>query len=332
MNIIQIFRYYIRYLRFFTLAHFWRIIKCHLFYDIGILQLKKIFICMSHECNANCVHCYEKFKSNKLSECLTSQQAKNIIDQFYELGGYQIFFCSGEFLLREDALELIQFASSKSISTAVVTNGIILNEKKIIELKTAGLNFLIVSIDSADPSRHDYLRGVPGCFKKAVEGIRIAAKKGLPSIIWAYVSKSNFNELSGIAGLAEKIGVKNIFTFFPLLSGNFFDKPEENLTFEEREFFRRKFNGSSNVTLEFTSEKSLCRGGGRIHICVMPSGDVTFCPPVPYSYGNIASKSLKDCLKEIRKDYKRFCFSSCRGQCIVNFTEYRNNCNATFMY
>ena len=323
--------YHITYTMLYTFGQLCRIIKCRLFSSLGIPQLRKIIICPSDECNANCVHCYEKFERNKSLKCLTNQQVKNVIDQFYQLGGYQLYF-SGEFLLRRDSLELIQYASVKNISTVVATNGIMLNEKKIIELKSAGLNLLVVSLDSADSVRHDSLRGVDGCFKKAVEGLRMAIRRGLPAIIGTYISKSNFNELSGIVDLAKKIGVKNIFTYFPLLSGRFFDKPEENLTFKEREFFRIKFKDNPTVTLEFTSEKGFCRGGGRYHIAVMPSGDVTFCPPVPYSYGNIALKSLKDCLKEIKKDYKRFCLSSCRGQCIVNFTEYRDNCNATFMY
>jgi len=310
----------------------WRHLRCNALSALGILQLKVIFICPSHQCNADCSHCYEKFQSNNFAHSLSTKQVKNVIDQFYNLGGHTIFFCSGEFLLREDSLDLIRYARSKSLCTVVTTNGILLDEKTTDALKDAGITALIVSIDSTDPSKHDKLRGVEGCFEKAIKGMYIAKSKGIVVGIWTYVSKSNFNELSGIAGLAKKIGVKNIFTYFPLLSGNFFDKPEENLTFEEREMFRKEFNNSVNVVLEFPTEKSLCMGGGRFHICVMPSGDVTFCPPVPYSYGHIDSRSLRDCLKDIKKDFKRFCLTSCRGQCIVNFPEYRKNCNAKFMY
>ena len=150
--------------------------------------------------------------------------------------------------------------------------------------------------------------------------------------IWTYVSRSHYEELGGIAALAKHLDIDGVYTFQPLLSGHFFNRPDENLTPEEREMFRKKFKHLQNVTFEFTSEKDVCAGGGNWHICVMPSGDVTFCPPVPYSYGNISSKSLKECLKDIRKDYKRFCLGPCRGQCIVNFPQYRKNCNAKFIY
>lgn len=309
-----------------------RMLKLHLLLLLGIPQVERIFICPSHECNANCVHCYEKFIHKKFQKSLTTQQIKNVIHQFHKLGGCWIYFCSGEFLLRNDALELIKYARANHILVSIVTNGLLLDEKKIGELKIAGVTNLIVSIDSAIASKHDKLRGVKGCFKKAVNGLRIAKEKKLDTYIWTYVSKSNFNELKGISKLGKELGVSRVFVFFPLLSGYFFNKFDENISYSERELLRKKFNHKHPILLEFPTEKSLCRGGGLRHICVMPSGDVTFCPPVPYSYGNIAFKSLKDCLKDIVKDYKRFCFSKCTGQCPVNFTEYRMNCNAKFLY
>lgn len=319
-----------KYIQKLDTIQLWRHIKCNLLLNIGFLQLKKIFICPSHECNANCVHCYEKFNSDKFKKFLTTQQVKDIIDQFSRLGGYFIYFCTGEFLLRKDAIELVRYARYKrNMLVTIVTNGLLLDEKKIDELKKAGLGLLMVSIDSATASRHDQLRGVKGCFEKAVNGIRIAKKNGIITWISTYVTKTNFNELTEISKLGNELGI-NIFTFLPILSGHLFDRNDENITYEERQLFRKQFNRSSNVLLEFLSEKSKCRGGGLEHICVMPSGEVTFCPPVPYSYGNISTKSLRDCLKEIVKDYKRF--SHCRGQCIVNFPEYRHNCNAKFIY
>ncbi|NQU18526.1 radical SAM protein [bacterium] len=306
-----------------------RFIKRCILSRLGVLQLSTIFICPSHECNSDCAHCYEKFSHEKLRCSLTTQQAKNIIDQFLRLGGCSVYFCSGEFLLRDDALELIKYARSKSMAVFVVTNGLLLNESKIVELKKVGMSDLVVSIDSANPFRHDELRGVKGCFEKAVNGLIIAKKKGIITHIWTYVTKTNFNELDGISRLAKELRV-SVFIYFPLLSGHLFNRFDENLTYEEREILRQRFNKVSHLELEFKTEKSACRGGGKQHICVMPSGDVTFCPPVPFSYGNIKSKSIKNCLKDIMKDYERF--SHCTGQCIVNFPEYRQKRNAKFMY
>jgi MoaA/NifB/PqqE/SkfB family radical SAM enzyme len=330
LNAWRYIKFYAIYFSSFDPGQLWRIVKCNALSIMGFCRLKKIFICPSHECNADCVHCYEKFLHKNFQKNLSTAAVKDIIDQFCELGGYGVNFCSGEFLMLPEAMELIRYARSKSMVVTVVSNGILLDEKKIDELISAGLSVLVVSIDSADPGRHDKLRGVEGCFEKAVNALRLARKKGLAAMIWTYATKSNSNELQGVIKLGESLGGIQTFVYLPLLSGHLFHRFEENFTFQERQSLRNKFNPLSKVLLEFTSEDGKCRGGGNEHICIMPSGDATFCPPVAYSYGNVAHRPLKSLLKDIRKDHRRF--SHCRGQCIVNFPEYRQRCSAKFMY
>ena len=258
---------------------------------LGAMNLDVLFLCPSHQCNADCIHCYEKYEGKK-NVGLSTEEIKRVIGDFHRLGGRFIQLCSGEFVMRDDAIEIIKYIRSCNIIPWMTSNGILLDKAKIDELKDAGLVGLNVSIDSADPDRHDALRGVPGCLEKACDALRYAKTKGIITEIWTYVTKTNFNELEGIGRLGRDLGVVRTFVFFPLLSGHLFDKPEENLTFEEREAFRQKFNSRNDIVLEFPTEKSLCLGGGKQHICVMPTGDVTFCPPFPYSYGNIRIDSL----------------------------------------
>lgn len=308
-----------------------RRIKRQFYKFLNLPQLKSIFISPSHECNANCLHCYEKF-NNKANNSLSTEKIKSIIREFRKLGGEDVHYCSGEFLLRPDAIELVRYAAMHKMVVSITTNGLLADEAKIEELRIAGLTKFAVSIDSADEARHDELRRVNGCYKKAVDALRIAKDKGLTTKIWTYVSRTNFHDLEGICEHAKQLRADVAFVYFPLLSGHMFNSFDENLTLEEREMFRKKYNGALPIELEFPTEDSLCRGGGNEHINVLPSGDVTFCPPVPYSYGNVNCQKLKDILKLVVKDYKKFCTKKCTGQCIVNFTEYRENCNARFLY
>jgi MoaA/NifB/PqqE/SkfB family radical SAM enzyme len=298
---------------------------------VGAPQLFGLFICPSHQCNANCVHCLEKMEGHDKRQ-LSTGDVKRVVDEFCALKGAMVHFCSGEFLLRKDAVEIIEYCRDASLKVCLTSNGIILNEKKIDEIKKAGVTRIIVSIDSADPAKHDALRRVPGCFDKAVNALKLAKARGIETKIYSYVSRSNSGELDGVGRLAAEIGVEKVYVFFPLLSGHYFDKPEENLTFEEREALRKKYAGHPNVELEFPTEDTWCQGGGKLHMCVMPNGEVTFCPPVPYSYGNIRSKSLKACLDDMVEDHVKLCRTRCTGQCPVNFMEYREGCNARFIY
>lgn len=310
----------------------YRIMRHAVLTAFGIPTIENLFLCPSHECNADCIHCYEKFMHKRFSHSLSTDEIKTTIDQFHELGGFHIHFCSGELLLRKDAYALIAHARNKNIIVSIVSNGIAIDAKTVERLKEVGVSCLFISIDSADKDRHDRHRNKPGCFEKACAAIQLAREKDIVPIIWTYVSRSHMHELEGIKALAQEIGAAYVFVFFTLLSGHFFNAHEENLTFEEREELRKKYCNDPVIELEFPSEKSRCRGGGQEHICVMPSGDITFCPPVPYSYGNIRQDKLKHILPHIQKEHKRFCHAKCTGQCIVNFAEYRKKTNARFIY
>lgn len=323
--------YYRRFLESLDERQLARYVACHRDLRAGYLRLAEIFVCPSHDCNANCVHCYEKFQHRKLGRSLSTAQVVDVLDQFHALGGYQVFYCSGELLLRPDALELVRQARQRDLAVNLTTNGLLLSPTSIDALIDAGLTRLIVSIDSADPRTHDELRGVPGCFARATDGLALARERGLMTEIWTYVSRSNPDQLAGIAQLGERLDVDSVFVYFPLLSGHLFDQFDENLSREERERYRAEFNDSPKVFLEFASEDTACRGGGASHLAVLPSGDVTFCPPVPYSYGNIADRTLEECLERMREDYERLAHC-CRGQCPVNSLEYRERTVARFLY
>ena len=299
---------------------------------IGLLKLPTIFISPSHKCNAKCKHCYELFNEKKIVSELSTNEVKHIIDEFHDLGGSKVYFCSGEFLLRDDALILISYARKYRMLVGITTNGLLVDENKINELSKAGLTDLIVSIDNPNSTIHDGLRGITGCFDKAIEAIKKARKKNISTHIWTYVSKSNLDGLDDIYKISRSLRVDETFVFFPLLSGRFYNDDNENLSVKQRESFRKKYNKYKDFNLEFPSEKSICVGGGFYHLNVMPTGDITFCPPVPYSYGNIKSNSLKETLIKMRKDHRKFCVAKNRGQCPINFKDYRENCNAKFIY
>ncbi|MFH1308291.1 MAG: radical SAM protein [archaeon] len=285
-----------------------------------------MFLSPSQTCNCDCKHCYEVYDGKRIKESLTLKEIKSVIDQFKSMDGRYIVFCSGEFLLRKDALEIINYAFNKEIFTILVTNGLLINEASIKELKKAGLREVVVSIDSMNAEKHDELRGVKGCHKKAINSLKLAKKCGLETSIWTYISRSNIHELEEIEKLAIELDITDVFCYFPLLSGKFFNKPDENLTFEEREDIRKKFKNSKKFFLEFATEDTLCTAAAEYHLNVNPAGEVTFCPPVPYSYGNIKNEPLKKIYARMRKDFKRFRYF--KGQCPVNNPDYRRRCKA----
>jgi len=330
---LKYFGIYAKRAYYFQRGYFWlagKIVRTKIMQKLGFARFEKLFLSMSHECNANCVHCYEKFACKKEGVSLKTEKAKSLIDEFEKMGGCIVYFCAGEFLMRKDCFELINYTRSKGLAAIVITNGLLLSEERVVALKNAGLTMLIVSLDSPVAAEHDRLRGVKGCFEKAINGLKFAQKHKILTQIWTYTTKSHENDLNGLAKIGRDVGVQLVFVYFTLLSGKLFDKPEENLSEKDKAVLRKKFNHVFPISLQFPTKNWACHGMGKEHINVMPSGEVTFCPPVPYSYGNVHERSLKSIYLDLVRDAKRF--YHLRGQCPVNFQEYREKCNAKFIY
>jgi MoaA/NifB/PqqE/SkfB family radical SAM enzyme len=303
-------------------------LKSTLLRKIGLFRLKRIQITPSHQCNANCPHCYEKFRDDINTSYLSTDECKNIIDQFEKLGGFCVYLIGGEFIMRNDALEIIKYCSDKKMMTHITSNGILLDEKMISRLKEAGLTTLAVSIDSTDPVKHDSLRGA-GAFTKAIKGLKLAKAEGIKTEIWTYMTKSHDNDLDNMAELGKKLGVEMVLVFLTFLSGNLLNKPEENFSFADRKNIRKKYLGKIPIVFHFTVESDKCWGGDE-YICVQSTGDVSFCTVSPYGYGNIRQKSLASIAIDIEKDSKNF--AHCTGQCLMNFQEYRAKGKGKYIY
>jgi len=96
-------------------------------------------------CNLSCNYCYQQHSRSRKDKELTLDQIRGIFDG---LQPEHIKLIGGEVLLRDDALELIEWASSRSRSITLVSNGSLLDSEKVAFLK--GLrNLHRLSISSA---------------------------------------------------------------------------------------------------------------------------------------------------------------------------------------
>ena len=287
------------------------------------IVVPRIIISPSYGCQLNCRHCYEEKKDSTVF--LTTDEIKKVIDDFYEtLYGYSVLFNGGEVLLREDIAELIRYSSKKGLYVAVVTNGLLLTDDKIKEMKTAGINRFIVSIDNSDETIHDDLRGKEGCYNRAWAGIRSSVKNGIDTVLWTYVSRFNDHDLAKIADMAEEAGVCEVKVYFPVLSGKL--RKEDDITLLQREKYRDMVKNKRLVKFDLMREDSRC-AGGREYFAVLPTGDVVPCVVVQScSHGNIRRDNLKECFVKLRAE----CLSYNKqftGQCMMSNPEYRKKYN-----
>ena len=129
-----------------------------------------------------------------------------MLDSLAELGVSFMGFEGGEPFIRRDLPEILKLSHSRFF-TSLVTNGWMLKER-IYEVKDY-IDHLFVSIDGIGET-HDRLRGMPGSFERAKEGI-FAASQYMPVSLSSTITSENTEEVGGIVQFAMDMGVSVSF-------------------------------------------------------------------------------------------------------------------------
>jgi len=179
-------------------------------------------------CPCRCVHCSaDRFVRSDRRE-LTTEELLSVIEQAIDLGVSNVVFTGGEPLVRDDLPQLIRHVDKTRAHAMIFTSGILLTEKKVAELAEAGLDSMNVSIDADRPEVHDKLRRVPGAFRKAFEGARLAREAGILTGVSTYGCHETVENgaLEHLVQMARDEGFHEITIFDCVPTGKFLSRPD----------------------------------------------------------------------------------------------------------
>jgi MoaA/NifB/PqqE/SkfB family radical SAM enzyme len=144
---------------------------------------------LTRRCNYRCKGCniWQEQDSRELS----TEEVKTGLDILRKMGVVDVVFSGGNPLLRDDIEEILRYASSHFIVT-VYDNGSLAAEK-IDALRYA--DFVAISIDSLDPKKNDYLKGVDGAWRRAMEAVKRLREGGINVCVSPTISQHNLYEL-----------------------------------------------------------------------------------------------------------------------------------------
>ncbi len=168
----------------------------------------------TNRCNLTCKHCYQNASPDACADELTTDEARTLIDQIARAGFKIMIFSGGEPLMRPDIYELVAYAASRGLHPVFGTNGTLITPEVARRLKEAGACAMGISLDSADPARHDDFRGLPGAFDATVAGMRACTEAGLPFQIHTTAMEWNEDEICDITDLAVEMGAVAHYVFF----------------------------------------------------------------------------------------------------------------------
>jgi radical SAM family uncharacterized protein len=153
-----------------------------------------------YRCNLECGMC--PFWRREDENLLTVDDEVRMMKSLVRAGVSFLGFEGGEPLLRRDLPEILA-ESHQRFHTSVVTNGWLLRNR--IRDIAPHLDMIFVSLDGIG-DLHDRLRGIPGSFDRAVDGIR-AARNYVPVGISSTITNDNMDDAEKVVALAQRLGV-----------------------------------------------------------------------------------------------------------------------------
>ncbi|MHA2143096.1 MAG: radical SAM protein [Candidatus Thorarchaeota archaeon] len=282
-------------------------------------------------CNCRCATC-DYWKLGRLQE-MTTQDVIQMLEEARQLGMTDYVVWGGEPLLRRDLPEILSHANSLGMDCTIITNGWLLPQQ--IEDIAEDLWGVMVSIDHPDAEVHDRLRGMPGVYNRAIEGIKLAREfKDLRVLVNCVIQKDNVRRLDEMVTLAQDLDVQLTLEMMEVIEG-YNDHLLPSL--EEIEWASHRLIQMKRAGLPISNSASYFRALAEqsSYSCQVPKALVTVCwdgevrlcstisesaRPVPASFhlGNVTKHGLSEIFRS--KAYQMYMQSAAKcSKCDMSY-------------
>lgn len=295
-------------------------------------------IALTYRCNLSCRFCYAGCKckrggpeqGSRASE-MTTTQVKRVLDVIrYDAEVPSVSWTGGEPTLREDLVELTDYAAGIGMRVNLITNGTNLTNELVSGLKAAGLRSAQVSLEGPNADVHDSLTQVAGSFDRTLRGIEMLREAGLHVHTNTTVNRVNAPHLAGIVRLASGLGLTRLSMNMVIPCGT---APDADVTITYTRMAEliddvKRTARAEGVEFLWYSPTPYCiynpvagrLGGKSCAACdgllsVAPNGDVLPCSSLPRSVGNLLRSAFEKVWNGRRARYwrdRRYAHRVCR--------------------
>jgi radical SAM protein with 4Fe4S-binding SPASM domain len=310
---------------------------------------------LTKRCNLKCDHCYldATTKAGGGSDELNTEECFRLIDQIAEVNkGCLLVITGGEPLVRPDILDIARHAVGLGFMVVFGTNGMLINDRLAKELVEIGVMGAGISIDSLEAKKHDEFRGVSGAWEGALAGIEACKRNGLQFQVHFSAQPMNYKELPAVIDWAHALGARVLNVFFMVCTGrgeelsdispeqyeevlsyliDSQDKYQDMLVRARCAPHFKRLAYEKNPNSPITKAQGYMGGGclaGTNYARVTPNGELTPCPYMPLSAGNIRETSFTD-LWEKSEVFNSFRYPHLKGKCgDCEYSEICGGCRA----
>lgn len=276
-------------------------------------------------CNLTCIHCHAVSGKPETHE-LSTDEGKRLIDEIIEVDGFRtLVYTGGEPLVRPDIFDLLKHSKAIGFANIIATNGTLIDDKMAWKLKEHGVFCNAISLDTADPDIHNFVRRTPKAFDLVLRGLEATRRAGFVLQIDTAAMEYNMENLLELIDFVDKQYVSILF-MYQLVAVGRGEKIEKatlkkSANQELSKLISRKQRHARTIIEPVASPQywsyilekkdiqngNLVRFAERIfHGCaagrgfayIKDNGDVWPCPFVEVKTGNVRDKTFKEIYEE----------------------------------
>jgi len=281
-----------------------------------------------YTCNYRCTIC-DFWKPNwRHKPLLSVDQTEVISEKLNCLGPQIISIGGGEPMLHPDLVAIVR-ALARHHFPVMITNGSLVTPELARNLFKAGMVEISVSVDYADPRKHDAQRGVSGAHAKAIEALRVLQENRTHPEqrvnMISVILEDNLQEVEPLIEVCQKLGITYLVTLYSPSRGAKAERPpaaEVSRRLLELKRRYRHFVALRGYLARFT--EAVAENGigpcyaGRNLCNIDCQGDVSLCiDRLEDPVGNILTDDIfvleQRLLERHKTNQCRDCWTSCRG-------------------
>jgi MoaA/NifB/PqqE/SkfB family radical SAM enzyme len=286
---------------------------------IGISTVRpfSVGIGLSERCNSQCSMCDFWKKTDSEKRCMSCSEVEHILNQVKQLGVTLINYSAhGEIFVNPEIRDILRLTRQKGFDISLNTNALALANDDLAAFLAKEINPILISIgiDSVDPKTYERVRGIPGGLEKvtqAIENLKKHAQQGIS--IGAVLLDYNLDDALDLLNFAEQHGLKRVrFTAYQ----RYFQTNDHVWNRLQDESFKNQLSAVIEQLIAYKTESGIvtnsahylrkipefynsgyffpmpCLAGYR-RLDIAENGDVTLCPFIGKSIGNVFNSDLR---------------------------------------
>jgi radical SAM protein len=177
---------------------------------------------MTRMCGLACRHCRATSKRVPHPGELSTAEGKALLRDVAAFGVNlpTMIFSGGDPLERSDLWELLDYAHSLGIPTAVTPSATpTLTRDHFVKLKAHHVSAVSMSLDGSNAQHHDGIRNVKGCFEFTMQAWDWTAELGIPLLVNTVVAEATAADLASIYALLRTKRLVRWSLFFLIAVG-----------------------------------------------------------------------------------------------------------------